>query len=122
MILSLNVSLDVQVDNVKLDIETAGPCGLIINELISNSLKHAFKGREGKGVIKVLFRAIDCRYVLEIMDDGIGLPEGFSMDSTTSMGLEIVSILTQQIDGKLQYEGQDGAFFEISFPRKLKHA
>lgn len=116
------VSLDLQVDNVKLDIETAVPCGLIINELISNSLKHAFKGREGKGVIKVLFRAIDCRYVLEIMDDGIGLPEGFSMDSTTSMGMEIVSILTQQIDGKLQYEGQDGAFFEISFPRKLKHA
>ncbi|MDG1441364.1 MAG: two-component regulator propeller domain-containing protein [Pseudomonadales bacterium] len=116
------VSLDLQVDNVKLDIETAVPCGLIINELISNSLKHAFKGRQGKGVINVLFRLVDCRYVLEIIDDGIGLPEGFSMDSTTSMGMEIVAILTQQIDGNLRFEGKEGACFEISFPRKVKHA
>jgi len=114
------VSLDIQVDNVALDIETAVPCGLIINELISNSLKHAFKGKEGKGTICVKFNLIGCRYVLEISDDGIGLPVGFSLESSNSMGMEIVSILTQQLDGRLRFDSVDGASFEISFPRKEK--
>ena len=120
------VSLDIQVDNVALDIETAVPCGLIINELISNSLKHAFKGLEGNGLdgrgqIYVRFRSVGCQYVLEIGDNGKGLPGDFSVDSTTSMGMEIVSILTQQIDGCLNFESKEGAHFEIAFPRKEKH-
>jgi PAS domain S-box-containing protein len=115
------VSLDIQVDNVALDIETAVPCGLIINELISNSLKHAFKGRTGKGQIYIHFRSIGCQYVLEIGDNGNGLPGDFSVDSTTSMGMEIVSILTQQIDGQLTFDSNEGASFKIAFPKKEKH-
>lgn len=117
----VSVSLDIQVDNVALDIETAVPCGLIINELISNSLKHAFKGREGRGTIFVTFKNVNCRYVLEIGDDGVGLPEGFEPSDSSSMGMEIVSILTQQLDGRLKIEGTNGARFEISFPRKDKY-
>ena len=117
----VSISLDINVDNVALDIETAVPCGLIINELISNSLKHAFKGREGRGTIFVNFRFVDCRYVLEIGDDGIGLPEAFELSDSSSMGMEIISILTQQLDGKIQVEGKEGALFEISFPRKDKY-
>jgi PAS domain S-box-containing protein len=118
---SVIVSLDIQVDNVALDIETAVPCGLIINELISNSLKHAFKGSEGRGQIYVRFMSVGCQYVLQIGDNGMGLPGDFSVDSTTSMGMEIVTILTQQIDGCLNFESKDGAHFEIAFPRKEKH-
>jgi len=114
------VSLDIRVDNVSLDIETAVPCGLIINELISNSFKHAFKGRTGRGTISVSFKNVGCRYVLVISDDGVGLPEGFTLESTASMGMEIVSILTQQLDGKVQYQSENGARFEISFSRKEK--
>ncbi|MFT6436275.1 MAG: PAS domain S-box-containing protein [Candidatus Azotimanducaceae bacterium] len=117
----VSVSLDIQVDNVALDIETAVPCGLIINELISNSLKHAFKGREGRGTIFVTFKKVNCRYVLEIGDDGVGLPEGFEPSDSSSMGMEIVSILTQQLDGRLKVQGTNGARFEISFPRKDKY-
>jgi len=115
------VSLDIQVDNVALDIEIAVPCGLIINELISNSLKHAFKGQKGKGQIYIHFRSVGCQYLLEIGDNGKGLPSDFSVDSTTSMGMEIVSILTQQIDGRLDFESNEGASFKIAFPRKEKH-
>jgi PAS domain S-box-containing protein len=115
------VNLDIQVDNIALDLETAVPCGIIINELISNSLKHAFKGRESRGTVSVRFKNVDCSYILQIEDDGVGLPDGFTLDSSTSMGMEIVSILTQQLDGRLQYESANGAFFEISFPRKEKH-
>jgi PAS domain S-box-containing protein len=115
------VSLDIQVDNVALDIETAVPCGLIINELISNSLKHAFKGQKDRGLLYIHFRSVGCQYVLEIGDNGKGLPSDFSVDSTTSMGMEIVSILTQQIDGRLTFENNEGANFKIAFPRKEKH-
>lgn len=115
------ISLDIQVDNVALDIETAVPCGLIINELISNSLKHAFKGRTGKGQIYIHFGSVGCQYILQIGDNGNGLPGDFSVDSTTSMGMEIVTILTQQIDGRLTFESNEGASFKIAFPRKEKH-
>ncbi|MDZ7684608.1 MAG: sensor histidine kinase [Gammaproteobacteria bacterium] len=116
----VSVNLDVQVDDVNLDIETAVPCGLIINELISNSLKHAFPGRKGPATISVCFRNIGCRYVLTISDDGVGLPEDFDPTASSSMGMEIVSILTQQLDGRLCVTGGEGARFEISFPRKEK--
>ncbi|XOV87999.1 MAG: two-component regulator propeller domain-containing protein [Pseudomonadota bacterium] len=116
----VSIRLDIKVDDVSLDIETAVPCGLIINELISNSLKHAFRGREGCGTIRVAFRKSGCRYLLEISDDGIGLPADFEPSSSTSMGMEIVSILTQQLDGRLRIDGSEGAKFEISFPRQEK--
>ncbi|MBV1878989.1 MAG: PAS domain S-box protein [Pseudomonadales bacterium] len=114
------VRLDIQVDHVLLDIETAVPCGLIINELISNSLKHAFEGVETYGLINVNFNLHENYYVLVISDNGIGLPDGFKLDSLNSMGMEIVSILTQQLDGKLKYISDHGTRFEISFPRKEK--
>jgi two-component sensor histidine kinase len=115
------ISLDIQVDNVALDIETAVPCGLIINELISNALKHAFKDLDRSGTITINFRGTGCQYVLEIQDDGVGLPSGFTLDSSSSMGMEIVTILTQQLDGRLQFESDHGTRFEISFPRKDKN-
>ena len=117
----VDILLDVNVDNVYLDLETAVPCGLIINELISNSLKHAFKDRQGSGTISIDFRTVGCSNVLDIRDDGKGLPEDFRLEDSSSMGMEIVSILTQQLDGKIQIIGTQGAAFKISFPRKVKH-
>lgn len=112
----VSINLDIRVDNVKLDIETAVPVGLIINELVSNALKHAFEGRQGYGTVSVSFREAGCRYVLQIGDDGVGLPQGFELASASSMGMEIVSILTHQLDGRLHVEGDCGTRFEISFP------
>jgi two-component sensor histidine kinase len=115
------VSLDIRVTNVSLDIDSAVPCGLIINELISNSLKHGFVGRQGEGNIFVEFSQVEGRYVLHIRDDGIGLPAGFDVDAALTMGMEIVSILTQQLDGEITFENNGGARFEVSFPQKVKH-
>ncbi len=117
----VDVILDVRVDDVSLDIETAVPCGLIINELVSNSLKHAFKGRQGTGTISIAFKQAGCGYALQIRDDGVGLPRDFQLDSSSSMGMEIVSILTQQLDGKIRTLETEGAGFEILFPRTEKH-
>ncbi len=115
----VSVLVDVHVDNVELDLETAVPCGLVINELVSNSLKHAFKGQEGTGVIDIDFVINQCDYKLRIADNGIGLPESFDLTKNTSMGMEIVSILTSQLEGELNAHNDEGAVFEISFPRAV---
>lgn len=117
----VSILLDIRVDHVSLDLETAVPCGLIINEIISNSLKHAFKDCRGTGTISVELKKVDCNYLLEIKDDGCGLPEDFKLTNATSMGMEIVSILTQQLDGKIRTVGTEGAGFEIIFPQKENH-
>ena len=113
-----HVRLNVNVEEVVLDLDKAVPCGLIINELVSNALKHAFRGRTGAGNIDITFKREDCGYVLTIADDGVGLPEGFSLTNTSSMGMEIVSILTEQLDGKLRVGPGPGASFEIAIPGK----
>jgi PAS domain S-box-containing protein len=117
----VSVFLDIDVQNVLLDIETAVPCGLIINELVSNSLKHAFNEEQSVGTISISFLNVGCSHVLRIGDDGVGLPDDFDLDTGSSMGMEIVSILTQQLDGQLSVVESKGAGFEISFPRKEEH-
>jgi len=115
----VSVLVDVHVDDVELDLETAVPCGLVINELVSNSLKHAFKGKEGTGVIDIDFVINQCNYDLRIADNGVGLPDSFDLSKNTSMGMEIVTILTTQLEGELKAHNDEGAVFEISFPRAV---
>ncbi|MBT4492617.1 MAG: PAS domain S-box protein [Gammaproteobacteria bacterium] len=114
----VSVHVAVNVENVSLDLETAVPCGLVINELVSNSLKHAFHGKEGTGIIDIRFVSNDCHYDLRISDNGLGLPEGFDPNKNASMGMEIVSILTMQLEGNLEAHNEAGAVFEIRFPRR----
>lgn len=117
----VRVQLDVEVADIALDLETAVPCGLIINELVSNSLKHAFRGHVGNGRISVSFLRSGCGYLLRVHDDGKGLPAEFSIEKSSSMGMEIVSILTHQLDGELRLIEGTGTTFEIQFPHKVKH-
>ncbi|MDJ0877815.1 MAG: two-component regulator propeller domain-containing protein, partial [Halieaceae bacterium] len=116
----LAISLDLDVEDIYLDIDTAVPCGLIINELVSNSLKHAYHGREGDGHIRVCFKQTDDgeRYSFSVSDDGNGIDESIDLEKSSSMGLEIVRILTEQLDGSWRYESNGGTEFIIDFPRK----
>ncbi|MCK9150628.1 response regulator [Methanobacterium alcaliphilum] len=98
-----------EVDDVLMGIETAIPCGLIINELVSNSLKYAFP--DGKGSILIsLHKLNDDEYSLMICDNGVGLPENLDLNQTNTLGLQIVNNLVNQIDGVM----------EISKPSKFK--
>ena len=116
---NIEVRLNIVVDDVSLELETAVPCGLIINELVSNSLKHAFRDRQGIGNINIAFAPKGDCYRLEISDDGNGLPEGFDISKNASMGMEIVSILAGQLEGRLNFQGKPSASFTIEFPRNL---
>ncbi|MEP5763666.1 MAG: two-component regulator propeller domain-containing protein [Halieaceae bacterium] len=116
----LAVGLELDVVDVYLDIDTAVPCGLIINELVSNSLKHAFKGMTGEGKISVSFAPSDDgnNYRFSVADDGKGIPADVDIENSSSMGLEIVRILTAQLDGSWTFTRDGGTEFIIEFPRK----
>ena len=106
----------IEVDDVKLNIKTAVPCGLIINELISNSLKHAFPQDE-KGEIHISLKEKDDKFKLTISDSGIGFPEDLNFKNTESLGLKLVHSLTNQIDGEIEIDRSLGSMFKITFPK-----
>jgi two-component sensor histidine kinase len=116
-----DIILDIQTDDVFLGIDTAVPCGLILNELISNALKHAFpNGRKGK--IRVEFRAGEGAradgggmLALTVDDDGVGLPEGFDFQDTPSLGLRLVNSLVDQLDGRIETHNHGGTQVRITF-------
>ncbi len=112
----VSVAIEIESRDVQLDIERAVPCGLIVNELVSNSLKHAFKGRDGSGRIAVRAGRQESHFVLEVCDDGVGFPEGVDFREMASMGMEIVCILAGQLKGTIELERQHGTCFVIRFP------
>ncbi|MFC1669932.1 sensor histidine kinase, partial [Spirochaetota bacterium] len=98
------------------------PCGLVINEILSNAFKHAFKDID-KPEINVDFNKIDDNNVsLTIKDNGKGLDKGFGISESNGLGLKLVDILTEQLDGKLEISGDNGAKFMLTFPEKIKQA
>ncbi len=112
---SNHVDLKINVQNIRLGIDTAIPCGLIINELVSNSLKHAFPAGE-KGEIHVdLLMNNDNSFTLVVGDNGIGLPEDINFRSTESLGLLLVSTLTNQLEGSIEVDRSSGTEFRITF-------
>jgi len=115
------VVLDVAGQDVFLDIDTAVPCGLIVNEVLSNALKHAFPG--GHGAIFVRLELAAGRCVMAIRDDGVGLPPQFDLGSIDTLGLQLVRGLVQQIEGSLELRSVIGTEFRIEFPsERLAHA
>ena len=112
------INLILDVEKVFLGMESAIPCGLIINELVSNSLKYAFP-RSMEGRISVAMNIDDNDYcTIEVSDDGIGLPQDYDINNTHSMGLHLVSILAQdQLKGTLEIDRSNGTRFHIYFKK-----
>ncbi len=101
--------------SLMLGVDQAIPAGLILNELISNALKHGFpEGRSGSIAVEVGWRAGSV--LLEVRDTGVGLPVNFLLNRTKSLGLRIVQILARQLKGTCEAESVAGATFRVSFP------
>jgi two-component sensor histidine kinase len=109
------ISFRFNIDDVFLPIDVGIPCGLIINELISNSFKHAFIGRD-KGSIAINLKVYDGNeYEIQVADDGVGMDESKIQDNSGSLGMRIVSRLIQQIEGTLEYDLVGGTKYTIRF-------
>jgi two-component sensor histidine kinase len=97
-------------------VDIAIPCGLVLNELITNSLKHAF-GDGRPGTIRVELAPTACgRLRLAVKDDGVGLPEGMDVHKARSLGLQLVCTLAEQLDATLEVDGRGGSAFQLTFP------
>jgi two-component sensor histidine kinase len=109
------VSLQLDLGALELPLHQAVPCGLVLNELLTNSVKHAFpEGRSGR--ILVALRCDDGdRVTLLVADDGAGMPEGFDLNKSRSLGLKIVDILARQLGGTLHVEKEMGTSFALAF-------
>lgn len=109
------VKMNAEVEEVYLSINKAIPCGLVINELVSNALKHAFPDSK-KGEIQIkLYSNRQNRTKLVVSDDGIGLPENLNIQEPETLGLQLVNDLVKQIEGTVKLDRTKGTTFYISF-------
>ncbi|MGK7371615.1 MAG: PAS domain-containing sensor histidine kinase, partial [Candidatus Halalkalibacterium sp. M3_1C_030] len=111
------ITIHLQCDSVTLNVNQAVPCALILNELISNAVEHAFTDQE-TGEISVYLTEKDGMVKVRVKDNGKGLPEDFDKTETHSMGLTIIQTLISQLNAELTSGNDDGAFFEFSFEKR----
>ena len=112
-----NIKLKTDVQNILLNLDTAIPCGLIINELVSNSMKYAFPGEQA-GTIEVSLLVSSADSIsLSVKDDGIGIPDDIKIENSPSLGLQLVHLLVKQISGTLKTMRENGTRVEIIFPK-----
>ncbi len=113
------ISLRTKIGEMSMDLDTAVTCGQIVSELASNSVKHAFPdGR--KGMVTVVIRhAPEGQVELSVMDNGIGLPDGFDLATTKSMGLKLVRTLAKKIDGKIYVNCDNGTCVSVYFKSQV---
>ncbi|MDZ7262642.1 MAG: ATP-binding protein, partial [candidate division KSB1 bacterium] len=109
------IKLEIDVDDIPLSIDTAIHCGMIINELVSNSLKHAFPSGKA-GEIRIKARSgNDNKFTLIVSDDGVGFPKDLDFQNTKSLGLQLVCNLTNQLGGSIELDTSRGTLFKINF-------
>ncbi len=109
------ISIVQDVEDVALPIDMAVPCGLIVNELVTNSLKHAFPD-ERKGEVRISCRCMEEGVVtLSVRDNGVGLPDDLHPENLKSLGMRLVHNLTDQLGGTLVFGNDGGAVFSIQF-------
>jgi PAS domain S-box-containing protein len=110
-----SIEISLNVDPIFLNIETAIPCGLIINELVSNSLKYAFP-LNMKGEIKLDFcQILDQQFHLSIQDNGSGFPKNFDVENTETLGVRLVKMLAEQLDAKISIDSHPGTCYHLVF-------
>jgi two-component sensor histidine kinase len=109
------IKLELEVGAIRLNTDFAVQCGLLINELVSNAMKHAFPD-ERKGTISIKFKCDETeKYTLEIKDDGVGLKDDFTMDTRDTLGMQLVNTLVEQMNGTIEISNRNGAGFKIQF-------
>jgi len=117
---AVKASIKTDVEDIKLDIKIAVPCGLLLNELITNALKHAFpEDRDKTNEIIVSFHERENYIELSVIDNGIGIPEGFDIETNDSLGLMLVTLLVKQIKGELGISRENGTAFFIRFQKRV---
>jgi two-component sensor histidine kinase len=109
-----NIKLELDLGDANLSLDQAIPCGLIINELVSNSIKYAFPSNK-QGKIRIELKKEDNKIYLKVSDNGIGLPDNLDVENTDTLGLQLVYILISQLDGDIKVINKKGTTFLLNF-------
>jgi len=109
------IRLTMSCEEVRLNLDTAIPCGLIVQELLSNCFKHAFPGDRTGDIRLTLHTAAYETYILSVSDTGVGVPAGLDFRQTTSLGLQLICLLTEQLNGTVTLDQHHGTTFTITF-------
>ncbi|HEX6981923.1 MAG TPA: PAS domain S-box protein [Balneolaceae bacterium] len=110
------IDVKIETAEILMDINQAIPCAMLINELITNAFKHAFKGRKS-GSIRITLKEIGERLIIKVKDNGVGLPDDFSIDKKKSIGMNLIQTLTQQLKGELNVKSEGGGCFTVNFEK-----
>jgi two-component sensor histidine kinase len=119
------IQLNLEIEQLMLDINTVIPLGLILNEILTNTFKYAFPG-DADGIVEVKFiKKENNEFLLEVCDDGAGLPPDFHEKKTESLGMRLIHSLTEQIRGELEINSDHGTqvrvkFQELNYPKKIR--
>jgi len=113
---TIDVRVSVPEQGMKIDIQRAIPCGLIVNELVTNAFKHAFAGRLSGSIQIMAGQQDDAHGFLQVADDGVGLPAGFDLASTNTLGFQLIHMLSQQIEGQYELTAGSGTSLRLTFP------
>jgi two-component sensor histidine kinase len=111
------ISLDIDASSVTIDIERAVPVSLIVSEMLTNSLKHAFPDRR-KGRIAIGLRADGKDVILTFSDNGVGLPASVTFEKTDTLGIGLLAGLTKQLNGTIAVDRTGGTSYTVTFPGK----
>ncbi len=117
-----DVKLNINVDELNLDIDNLVPCGLIMNEILTNSFKYAFNGHDNPEITITMKKVEDGNISLSISDNGIGLPDGYDISKPTGLGHKLIEPLIKQIEGTMEVNVDNGTEFRFIFPEKLETA
>jgi len=110
-----DISIKINIDNIFLDIEKAMPCGLILNEIVTNSFKYAFKNKK-KAKLKISMKKVEDKYELILKDNGEGIPKNIDIHNSNTLGLKLINSISKlQLNGSLEYSKQKGSEFKIIF-------
>jgi two-component sensor histidine kinase len=118
---AVDLRLELDIGDVRVPVDEAVPCGLIINELLSNAMKYAFVGRR-RGRVSVSFHQVADQFVLEVSDNGVGVPRGLDVNAAETLGLQLVATLTRQLRGSIEFVRRRGTTFTVKFPVSDKNA
>ncbi|MDZ7716168.1 MAG: histidine kinase dimerization/phosphoacceptor domain -containing protein [Balneolaceae bacterium] len=112
-----DIKLSFDFDDIYLNLDQAIPCGLIINEIVVNSFKHAFIGKD-KGEIRISMKNKGNALVLTVADTGEGIPDDFSIEESHSLGMMLIDTFKKQLEADLKISNKNGAKFTLTFPKK----
>lgn len=110
-----NIDMVIDIDDISLNIETAIPCGLIIDEIVANSLKYAFPSDKNGKIIIELHSDDENRFKLIVSDDGVGIPDDVDPDKTDTFGMQLIKYLTKQLKGTVELDRSNGTKYELLF-------